>query len=311
MNRHVSPQNNKCQPSTSLTIIWQDDIARVGHDAADDEPDNFWPEPVPDLKRIAVFSDKAHWGWHLETQLAIETKDGIYDASLTASFISDAQIVSQRFKAISRTACFCLRVADTHEYVLPKHAPWAFCSLWPPGSEEGTRVGGGEWLTIVCDRPHEEQAVTAIISQPEITLTQSSRDVIGQQQTEEGHKGIFSAPARDTRSLIEMANDNRKKMNTQNDPKNKGKDKADNQQPTSLTGSQTEDGHTGQSAGYQMSVTTDVGGKTTFRFSAATARGAHEAVNKDSTYMVSQQSNTGPSARSSTIPGRPTRLTRE
>ncbi|KAF5547732.1 hypothetical protein FMEXI_5058 [Fusarium mexicanum] len=113
------------------------------HAVAEDGPDSFWPELIPELKLISVFSENCHWGLHLENSAGGKvmnamtpsdvspgamiyhgSKDGIRKATLMAAFLANTQNVS--YFIIDLCLCFeidpylgkhrvslRLRVADT------------------------------------------------------------------------------------------------------------------------------------------------------------------------------------------------------
>ncbi|CVK96774.1 uncharacterized protein FMAN_11103 [Fusarium mangiferae] len=124
----------------------QEAAAEIMRAAKVDGPDRFWPELEPELKLFAALGYNGQFDLRFENPTGAKvmnamlpsdvcpgaivyhgTKEGIYKAKLTASFLSDAQAVyiqainvSQRFEAASRTANLRLRVADLHEHVRPR-----------------------------------------------------------------------------------------------------------------------------------------------------------------------------------------------
>ncbi|KAF5247236.1 hypothetical protein FANTH_6493 [Fusarium anthophilum] len=132
------------QPPSQSQV--QEAAAQIIRVATTDGPDRFWPEIVPELNLFAGFGEHGYWDFRLEGSANANlmnamapcdicpgamvyhgTKDGIYNAFLTVSFLSNASHVyleiidlSPRSDISSRTANLRLRVADTHEYLEPR-----------------------------------------------------------------------------------------------------------------------------------------------------------------------------------------------
>ncbi|KAF5660950.1 hypothetical protein FCIRC_11993 [Fusarium circinatum] len=124
----------------------QEAAAQIARAATTGGPEKFWPELVPELNLFAGFGNDGYWDFRLDgsadanlmnamapcdicpgAMLYHGTKDGIYKACITVSFLSNAKYVcfkildvSQRSEISSRTANLRLRVADTHEYDEPR-----------------------------------------------------------------------------------------------------------------------------------------------------------------------------------------------
>jgi len=163
-----------------LSSVRQLAVLQIHHTSGVGGPNTFWPELVPDLKLVVVFSDETRCGLHLENpagdrvmnamtpsdvcpgaMIYCGTKEGISKACYMASFLANTKRISYAIVGLcpcfktdphlgKRKGTLRLRVADTHDYVgLRNDKPMCFHGMTEsspvvilPWRDEIASVGG-------------------------------------------------------------------------------------------------------------------------------------------------------------------------